>query len=245
MPPSSRLVPRALLTVLPRLALLAFLALLGLLAGCGTLGQVGAGTHSLPTASFTVTAHVTAVVVNGGSGSVDVTGAGRSTVSVSQQATYSSTPPKVTHVLHGTTLTMSYTCPAEIVCDVSYQVQVPRGVAVSVSTSTGAVTLTSLAGTINAHASTGLITADDLRSPVATFKSNAGGVIATFSVPPRTLTATTNVGPIGLSVPGSVAYRLNTHTLVGTSTVTVHRSSSPAHSISASSDLGSISISPS
>jgi len=30
----------------------------------------------------------------------------RSTVGVSQQATYSSTPPKATHVLHGTTLTV-------------------------------------------------------------------------------------------------------------------------------------------
>lgn len=74
----------------------------------------------------------------------------------------------------------------------SYQAQVPRGVAVSVSTS-----------------------------------------------------ATTNVGPISLTVPGSAAYRLNTHTFVGTSTATVHRSTSPAHTISASSDLGSISISPS
>jgi hypothetical protein len=81
-------------------------------------------------------------------------------------------------------------------------------------------------------------------SAVTTFKSNAGGVVATFSVPPRSLTATTNVGPITLTVPGSVAYRLSTHTFVGTSTVTVHQSSSPAHSISASSDLGSISISP-
>ncbi len=224
---------------------LALLAVFPLLAGCGALGQVGAGAHSPPAASFTVATRVTAVVIGGGNGSVDVTGSARSTVSVSQQATYSDTPPKATHVVHGTTLTVSYTCPAQLVCSVSYQVQVPRGVAVSVSTSAGAVTLTSLAGTLNVHASAGLITAVDLRSPVATFKTNAGGVIATFAVPPRSLTAATNVGPISLTVPGSVAYRLTTHTFVGTSTVTVHRGSSPAHTISASSDLGSISISPS
>ena len=223
---------------------LVLLAVFPLLAGCGALGQAGAGAHSPPAASFTVGTRVTALVIDGGSGSVDVTGSARSTVSVSQQATYSSTPPKAAHVMHGTTLTVSYTCPAQLVCGVSYQVQVPRGVAVSVSTSAGAVTLTSLAGTLSAHASAGLITAVDLRSPVATFKTNAGGVIATFSVPPRSLTAATNVGPISLTVPGSVAYRLTTHTFVGTSTVTVHRGSSPAHTISASSDLGSISISP-
>jgi hypothetical protein len=83
-----------------------------------------------------------------------------------------------------------------------------------------------------------------MRSPVSSFKSDPGGVIATFSVAPASLTATTNVGPITLTVPGSVAYRLNTHTFVGNSTVTVRRGSSPAHTISASSDLGSISINP-
>jgi len=224
---------------------LALLAVFPLVAGCGALGKVGASAHNPPAASFTVSARVTAVVINGGAGSVDVTGSARSTVSVSQQATYTDTPPKATHVLHGTTLTVSYTCPAQIVCSMSYQVQVPRDVAVSVSTGAGAVTLTSLAGALSAHASAGLITADDLRSPVATFKTNAGGIIAAFSAAPRSLTATTNVGPITLTVPGSVAYRLNTHTFVGTSTVTVPRSSSPAHTISASSDLGSISINPS
>lgn len=221
---------------------LALLAVFPLVAGCGALGKVGASAHNPPAASFTVSARVTAVVINGGAGSVDVTGSARSTVSVSQHATYTDTPPKATHVLHGTTLTVSYTCPAQIVCSMSYQVQVPRDVAVSVSTGAGAVTLTSLAGALSAHASAGLITADDLRSPVATFKTNAGGIIAAFSAAPRSLTATTNVGPITLTVPGSVAYRLNTHTFVGTSTVTVPRSSSPAHTISASSDLGSISI---
>ena len=72
----------------------------------------------------------------------------------------------------------------------------------SVSTSAGAVTLTSLAGTVSARADAGLITAVDLRSAVATLKSNAGGVVATFSAAPRSLTATTNVGPITLTVPG-------------------------------------------
>ena len=228
-----------------RLALGVLSAALPLLAGCGALGKIGAGAHNPPAASFTVSARVTAVVIDGGSGSVDVTGSARSVVSVSQQATYTSKPPAATHVLSGTTLTVSYTCPAQIVCGVSYDVQVPRGVAVSVSTDAGAVTLTSLSGPVHASAGAGLITAVDLRSSVSVFKSSAGGVVATFSAAPQSLTATTNVGPITLTVPGSVAYRLNTHTVVGTATVTVHRGSSPAHTISASSDLGSISISPS
>jgi hypothetical protein len=220
------------------------LAVLPLLAGCSAIPKLGSGTHNPPASVFTVSSRVTAVIINGGSGSIDVTGSSRSTVSVSQQVTYSGKPPAATRALRGTTLTLSYKCPTELVCGVSYTVQVPAGVAVSVGAGAGAVTLTSLAGTVTARADAGLITAVDLRSADASFKSNAGGVVATFSVAPRTLTAATNVGPITLTVPGSVGYRLSTHTVVGSATITVRRSASSAHSISASSDLGSISVSP-
>jgi hypothetical protein len=223
----------------------ALLAVSALVAGCGALPKLGAGTHNPSPAVFTVSARVTSLVINGGSGSISVTGSSRSTVSVSQQVTYSGKPPAASHVLRGTTLTLSYTCQKELVCGVSYTVQVPAGVAVSASTGAGAVTLASLAGTVTAHAGAGLITAVDLRSAAATFNSSAGGVVATFSAAPRSLSASTSVGPITLTVPGSVGYRLSTHTVVGTSTITVRRSSSSAHEISARSDLGSISVSPS
>lgn len=223
---------------------MALLALIPLLAGCGALGKIG-GSHTPSAEEFTVAGRVTSLVIHGGSGSVDVTGTSGSTVTVSQQASYSSTPPTASHVLSGTTLTVSYSCPAELLCGMSYVVQVPRDVAVTVSTSAGSVTLTSLAGTVSARATAGLITAVDLRSGVASFNSNAGGIIATFTTVPRSLTASTNVGPITLTVPGSVAYLVTVHTVVGTSTVTVRRGGSSAHSISAHSDLGSISISPS
>jgi hypothetical protein len=226
-------------------AMLVLLAVFPLLAGCGALGKAGLGAHNPPAKAYTVAGRVTAVVVDGGSGSVDVTGTARTDVSVSQQVTYSSTPPAASHVLRGTTLTLSYSCPTELLCGVSYQLQVPRGVAVSVSTSAGAVTLTSLAGTVSARAVAGLITAVDLRAAVASFTTNAGGILATFSVAPRSVTAKTNVGPITLTVPGSVAYKVAAHTVVGATTVTVHRSAASAHSITASSDLGSVSVSPS
>jgi hypothetical protein len=221
----------------------ATLAATVLLAGCGALGNIGAGSHNPPASEFTETARVTSVVIHGGVGSVDVTGTSGSAVTVAQHASYSSKPPAVSRVLHGTTLTLAYTCPAQLACGVSYDVHVPRDVAVSVSTSAGAVTLTSLAGPVSGRATAGLITGVDLRCDVASFTASAGGVIATFAVAPRSVTAATKVGPITLTVPGSVAYQVDAHTVVGTSTVTVRRGGS-GHSISARSDLGSISVSP-
>jgi hypothetical protein len=222
---------------------LAALALLPLLAGCDALGKAGAGAHNPPASQFTVSKRVTAVVIDGGSGSIDVTGTAQRDVTVSQRASYTSKAPAAAHKLTGTVLTLSYSCPTQLSCAVSYDVKLPRDVAVTVSASAGSITVNSLAGTLTARASAGLITADDLRCAVASFDANAGGVVATFSAAPRSLTASTNVGPITLTVPGSVSYQVATHTVVGTATVTVRRGGT-AHVISARSDLGSISVDP-
>lgn len=221
------------------------LAFPGLLAGCGGLSQIGGGTHNPPAQVFTVTARVTTLVIKGGAGTIDVTGSDRGTVSVSQQFSYTKAAPAAAHVVSGTTLTLSYTCPSEIVCGVSYNVQVPQGVAVQVSSAAGAITLTGLAGPVSAQTSAGLITATGLSSPTASLKSNAGGIDATFAAAPASVHASTNIGPISISVPGSASYAIDTHTYVGSSTVTVPKSPASSHTISASSDLGSITISPS
>jgi len=220
-------------------------AALPLLAGCGTLKQFGAGSHTAPTANFTITAHITSVVINGGAGSIDVTGSNRGTILVSQQASYSKKAPATTRTVSGTTLTLGYTCPAQLVCSVSYTLQVPRGVAVKAVTRAGSVTLTSLAGPVSAQTDAGLITADGLTSATADLKSSAGGIVATFTAAPGSVRASTNIGAISLNVPGSATYKINTHTYVGSSTVTVRKDAASPHIITASSDLGSITISPS
>src|SRR5215469_5164618 len=151
-----------------------------LLAGCGAVGQLGAGTHHPPATTYTVTERVTTLVVKGGAGSITVTGGNRAAIAVSQQSAYTTTPPATTHAVSGTTLTLAYTCPAEFVCSVTYDIQVPRGVAVQASGAAGAITLTTLAGPVSAETTTGLISATGLDSPTASLKSHAGGINATF-----------------------------------------------------------------
>ncbi|MGD0701077.1 MAG: hypothetical protein ABSA02_14460 [Trebonia sp.] len=214
------------------------------LAGCGALGKLGGSAHYPAAKSFTISSRVTTLVIDGGSGSVDVTGANRSTVRVSEQALYSTKPPVPRQVLNGTTLTLSYGCATELSCSISYTIQVPRDVAVRASAGAGAITLTSLAGAATAQTSSGLITAVNLGSAEVSLKSDAGGIIATCSAAPRSLDASTKVGAIALTMPGSVAYKISTHTFVGTSTITVRNSARSAYAINASSDVGSISISP-
>jgi hypothetical protein len=223
----------------------AALTLAALLTGCDALGKLATAGRYQAAKTFTIDSRVTSVIIDGGSGSVDVTAVNRSTIAVSQHASYSTTPPVARRVLRGTTLTLSYTCPVELTCAVTYEVLVPRGVAVRVSAGAGAITLTSLSGSVTAQTSAGPITAVDLRSAVVSLKSDAGGIIATCSVAPLSLHASTNLGAITLTVPGTVAYKISTRTFVGTSTITVRRSATSRHTITTSSDVGSVSISPS
>jgi hypothetical protein len=213
-------------------------------AGCGALKQFSAGSHTGPAQNFTITAHITTVVIDGDAASITVTGGNRSTILVSQQPFYSKKPPVTSRRVAGTTLTLSYNCSSEVVCGVTYNVQVPRGVAVQAGSRAGAITLTSLAGAVTAQTNAGLITATDLSSPTALLRSNAGGIVAAFSGVPSSVQASTNVGPISITVPGSVAYKISTHTYVGTSNISVREGASSPHVITASSDLGSITIGP-
>jgi hypothetical protein len=117
-------------------------------------------------------------------------------------------------------------------------------VAVRASTRAGAITLISLGGDVSAQTDAGLITANDLSSATAQLKSSAGGIIAAFSGTPGSVSASTNIGAISITVPGAASYQINTHTLVGSSTVTVRKNPASQHVITASSDLGSITIGP-
>jgi len=219
-------------------------AVLAAIGGCGALTQVGAGAHNGAAQNFTISAHVTTVVIEGGASSISVTGADRGTILVSQHPSYSEAPPATSRRVAGTTLTLSYSCNAELVCSVEYDVQVPRDVAVRASTRAGAITLTSLGGDVSAQTDAGLITANDLSSATVALKSNAGGVIAAFSTAPGSVSASTNIGAISITVPGKLSYQIHTHTYVGSSSVTVPKNPASPHVITASSDLGSITISP-
>lgn len=220
-------------------------AVLPAAAGCGALKQFGAGSHTAPTQNFTISGHITTVVINGDSASITVTGSNRGTILVSQQPYYSKKLPTTVRRISGTTLTLSYNCASELVCGVTYNVLVPRGVAIQAGSSAGSITLISLAGAVSARTDAGLITATDLSSPLVQLSSSAGGIIAAFSAVPGSVRASTHLGSISISVPGAASYKISTHTYVGASTVAVHKNAASPHLITASSDLGSITISPS
>ena len=202
------------------------------------------GTHKA-TARYQITAPVSTVVIVSHVGNVTVTGGSGSGVSVTQQAYYSKTAPTTTRTVSGTTLTVTYDCPAQLVCGVAYTLAVPRSAAVRVTAGAGSVRLTGLAGSLTAKADAGIINATGLTSASVSLTTRVGGISASFTAAPRSVQASVNVGAITLHVPGSASYKIAADARVGKTSIKAPQSASSAHVITARTDVGAIVIAPS
>ena len=195
--------------------------------------------------TYTVSAPVSALKVYGGT--ITVTGSQRASVSVSEHVRYfaSGRKPVMTRNLTGRTMTLAYECSGDPLCVVSYAIQVPRGLAVSVQTSSGDIRLSALAGDVTASAGSGDISADGLSSPEASFVSDSGDIGASFTAAPMMVHAAGAAGDIAISVPSTVSYQVNIKPGNGDTAVSVPQSSTSRHVIDASSNEGDVAVGPS
>ena len=202
------------------------------------------GTHRATT-TYQVSAPVSTVVVTGHVGNVTITGGSGPTISVTQQVDYSKTPPTTTRTVSGNTLTVTYSCPAQVVCGVAYTLGVPRTVAVQVTAGAGSIRLAGLAGNVTAKADVGLISATGLTGASASLTTSVGAISASFAAAPATVQASARVGAITLRVPGTVSYKISADAHLGRATISTQRNASSAHAITATTDVGAILIAPS
>jgi hypothetical protein len=251
---------------LPRVRLLTPLVGLGILSGLALAGCQPSGGASTPSSApaqvttispspglsvpgthksatvYRISSSVSTVVVTTHVGNITVTGGSGSSVSVTQQVTYSKTPPVTTRTISGKTLTVTYSCPAQVVCAVAYVIQVPRDVTVQAQASAGAVRLAGLAGNVTAKAKIGFINATGLSGASVSLTTDGGGITASFAVAPGTLQAVARIGTITLDVPGTASYKVSADARVGHADVGVRQNSSSDHVITATTDVGTIKI---
>jgi hypothetical protein len=201
------------------------------------------GTHRSTTV-YHIGSPVSTLVVTGHAGDVTVTGGAGPGTSVTEQVTYSKTPPATTRTFGGGTLTVTYSCPAQIVCTVSYDIQVPRNAAVQVTTAAGGIRLSGLAGNVTAQADVGIITADGLSGPSASLTTTVGAITAAFTAAPATVRATANVGAVTVRVPAGTSYQVSADARIGKATISVPQSPSASHVITATTDVGTILVGP-
>jgi hypothetical protein len=213
------------------------------------------------TRTYPVSPPVHTLVVSNRVGDVHVTG-GAGPVSVTERIRYRHQPPQTRHAVRAGTLTLTGDCPVSQACDVEYHVRVPPGTTVTIDdrvgnirltaltgqvrarTGAGGIDLRSLSGAVQARENAGSISGSDLSSATATLNTNVGSIDLSFSAAPAAVAAVTSIGSILLRLPRGVAYAVHASTSVGTIRVTVPRAASSAHSITARTQTGSITIQP-
>jgi hypothetical protein len=226
-------------------------------AGCHVdTGQLQHQVHA-----YAVSSPVHTLVVRDWVGDVLVTGGG-GRVSVTERISYRHQLPATTHAVRAGTLTLAGSCPAHQPCDIEYHVRVPPATMVriddqvgnirlaaltgqvTVRTRAGGMDLRSLSGAVQVNDRAGSINGSDMSSASATLGTYVGSIDVSFSAAPATVAATTNVGSISLRLPRGVAYTVHASATVGSIHVTVPQASQSAHSITARTQTGSVTIRP-
>lgn len=114
--------------------------------------------------------------------------------------------------------------------------------AVTAGSQQGSIALRSITGSVTAQTAQGSITGQGLRVSTARFGTDEGSVQVSFAAAPDAVTATSQVGQVTLTVPGSASYRVSASSQLGTTSVRVPQSASSAHRITASSQVGSVTV---
>jgi hypothetical protein len=175
---------------------------------------------------------ITALVVEVGAGDVKVTAGPAGQVTAKQTLKWALNKPHVEQRWDGTTLRLKAVCGSgsalfsSLECSVGIDVQVPAGVAlqatsssgtvgangltgaVRLQTSSGVVAMDRLTGPVWARASSGVIRATGLRSSQVDAKVSSGAMKLGFQAAPRDVRAWASSGSITIMVPRGRRYRV-------------------------------------
>ena len=216
-------------------------------AGPASSGPPASGGRHGPlirlTKSSLVSSAVTGLVLRGDVGAVNITGTDRTTVAITAHLAYRGSAPVISRgVSHGL-LDLGYHCPARSSdCGVSFDLTVPRGLAVTVHWGTGVFRLAGLTGQVYVHADVGPIQASGVSGPSIRLYTGAGMISVKCTAPPRLLVASSEVGEVTVRVPVTAAYRVTAKTQVGSVRVTVPQASTSGHKIDASTGTGAVTV---
>jgi DUF4097 and DUF4098 domain-containing protein YvlB len=204
------------------------------------------GSHTEQT-TYQITQTVSQLQLDAHSGRVTVT-AGNGPISVTESYTYSDDKPATSHAVNGDTLDLKEDgCQHERTingrCEVGWDIQVPAGTTLALTTRAGGIAVTGMAGQIDAKTNAGGVRARSLASKTVTAKTNAGGVDLQFAQVPDQVQATSNAGGIEVVVPAGQSYAVQADSNTGRPEVDVNQSDSSTHKIQAKTNAGSIEIS--
>ncbi|MEU4331640.1 DUF4097 family beta strand repeat-containing protein [Nonomuraea dietziae] len=210
------------------------------LTGCG-----GLGAKERESVSYDVTDKVAALRVEADSGTVEVVESDRKGIHVTETLVWSKNKPTTSHVVKGDTLALSFTCPISVGinsgCDVSYLVEVPKGLLVDAETDSGRMTLTGLSGEVKAKSDSGAIEADRLTAKQVLAETDSGDTKLVFTAPPDKVETRSDSGSSEVRVPKG-PYHVTAETDSGDKEIAAIHDDSAARTIEMSSDSGRLEV---
>jgi len=187
----------------------------------------------------------TDITVDIDTGNLTLTAGDPGTVTVTRRLKWAFAKPTVQEHWDGQSLQISSTCTRSWPgpgCAVDYTIEVPEGVAVRASTSTGDITVRNLRGQLRLSTSTGDIHGSDLASANVEAQTDTGDIVLRLTSPARAVSTRTSTGDIEIVVPGQDGYRVETRTGTGDVDVLVRRDDASQRSIAAHTGTGDIDV---
>ncbi|MEV0386300.1 DUF4097 family beta strand repeat-containing protein [Nonomuraea sp. NPDC050643] len=220
--------------------------LLGLavaLTGCG----VG-GPEESDTVSYDVGDKVAALRVEADAGTIEVVESQRQGIHVTERLTWRKNKPETSHQVQGDTLALTFKCPTtwgfgavSTSCDVSYQVEVPKGLRVKATSDSGTLTLKDLSGELDAQTDSGTIEAGGLAGKRVAAKTDSGTIELTFTGSPDKVTTSTDSGRTSIHVPQG-PYNVVARTDSGAKNIEAATDPSATRQIELTSDSGDLEV---
>jgi hypothetical protein len=190
-----------------------------------------------------VSSAVGTLIVRGSVSAVSITGANRSTVSITAHLEYRGEAPVINRRVTGHKLDLGYTCPSRSRdCGVSFDLTVPRGIGAIVRVGVGQIRLSGLSGTISAGTGIGQIQASGMSVPQIALTTGTGMISAEFVTPPQQVYAHSGIGSVAIRVPSATAYRVTASTQIGSVRVSVPRAAVSSHVIRATTNTGTVTV---
>lgn len=232
-----------------RLLLAAGAVTIMILAGCtvstsGSSSRPPAGSTTQPAgATYNLPAGVKTLTVNNQAGTTQVTAAsGAGQIHVVQRPAGKPTAYRKTA---GSAATIGANCPGGIHfgdCHMDYQIQLPPGTALTVTSDAGRVILHG--GLTRAQVTTdaGQVSGTGLGRGSFTVATQVGEVDLAFASAPARVKVTTTAGAIDVTVPGGASYKVTTSSTVGDQDVTVPNDANAANVIDLRAEVGHISL---
>lgn len=238
----------------PRSGASDWVPVLRVLGGLGVITLVVVGATSVAssfstrreTVRTTVTEPVSTVVVDNAVGQVNIEVGPQPQVEVVRRTVSSWRQPGADQRVVGDRLVLSSECGGGAwfnQCQTTFDVTVPAGTDLDLSTSTGRITVRGETGRIEADTSTGAVDLTELTASHVDAHTSTGRVSVEFARPPDDVVAETSTGAVEVVVPDDgTSYAVDVSTSVGEQSVDVPQDPGSERTISARTSVGRVEV---